>query len=47
MALQPTLSPLAQRRILSVLNDYSENNESRGAVAFVRNVEPILQNGPQ
>ncbi|VDM11256.1 unnamed protein product [Wuchereria bancrofti] len=43
----PTLSPLARRRILSVLNDCLENMESRGAVAFVRNVEPILQNGPQ
>uniref|UniRef100_A0A0R3RR96 protein-serine/threonine phosphatase n=1 Tax=Elaeophora elaphi TaxID=1147741 RepID=A0A0R3RR96_9BILA len=44
---QPTLSPLAQRRILSVLNDCSENVESQGAIAFVRNVKPILQNGPQ
>ncbi|CAG9534799.1 unnamed protein product [Cercopithifilaria johnstoni] len=43
----PTLSPLAQRRILSVLDDCPENAENRGAVAFVRNVEPILQNGPQ
>ncbi|VDO26069.1 unnamed protein product [Onchocerca flexuosa] len=48
MTLLPTLSPLAQRRILSVLNDCPENVENRGgAVAFVRNVEPILQNGPQ
>lgn len=43
----PNLSPLARRRILSVLNDCPENVENRGAVAFVRNVEPILQNGPQ
>uniref|UniRef100_A0A8R1TVT2 protein-serine/threonine phosphatase n=1 Tax=Onchocerca volvulus TaxID=6282 RepID=A0A8R1TVT2_ONCVO len=48
MTLLPFLSPLAQRRILSVLNDCPENVENRGgAVAFVRNVKPILQNGPQ
>lgn len=43
----PNLSPLAQRRIHSVLNDYVENVKGQGAVAFLRNVEPILQSGPQ
>ncbi|EJD73827.1 hypothetical protein LOAG_18775 [Loa loa] len=47
MTVAPNLSPLARRRILSILNDCPENVGTRGAVAFVRNVEPILQNGPQ
>ncbi|MCP9262453.1 hypothetical protein DINM_005675 [Dirofilaria immitis] len=48
MTVLSALSPLAQRRILSVLSDCSENmNNRRGAIAFIRNVEPILQNGPQ
>ncbi|VDK88645.1 unnamed protein product [Litomosoides sigmodontis] len=47
VAVPPTLSPLVRQRILSVLNDCSKNVVSRGAVAFIKNVEPILQNGPQ
>lgn len=41
------LSPLTQRRINCILSDNCEDFPSRGAVAFIKDVKPVLQKGPQ
>ncbi|VDM49039.1 unnamed protein product [Toxocara canis] len=43
----PTISAVLENRVSCVLDKFSTEEHRCGAIAFLRNVKPLLQNGPQ